>query len=878
VTLAAGDRLGTYEILTSLGAGGMGEVYRAHDGRLGREVAVKVLPDVFASDPDRAARFDREARALATLNHPGIAAIYGLEEQSGLKFLVMELVPGETLEERLRHGPLPVDEALPIAAAIAAALEAAHEKGIVHRDLKPANVKVTPEGGVKVLDFGLAKATPDAAHELSVSPTLTAAATRAGAVLGTPVYMSPEQSRGKPVDKRADLWSFGCLLYEMLTGARPFEGETTSDVIAAVLTREPDWSALPAGTPDTVRRLLRRCLEKDPAHRLRDAGDARLEFEEALAPRRAPEVRRRVTRTVWQLLALVLVLVLVTFALPPVRRVRPAARPPTLTQITSSEGVEQFPAWSPGDDRLVYAAEVGPVRKLFVRRLDTGEETQLTHGDQDDIQPAWSPDGTTVVFVRGRQPGKRLEPGDVFGMYESGGGDLWAVDVGTGRESQRLSDGFDPAFSRDGTRIAVDASWGGPRRLWVLDAQGRNPQQATTDVSEAVVHIRPRWSPDGTKLVFQNLERTKFDVRVVDVATKKMAWITNDVTQDLDPVWSPDGRFIYFSSYRGGGINIWRAPVAADGSSAGLLEQLTTGAGQDVQPALSSGGRRIAFTILKQNADLWKLPVSPTDGRPAGPPQAVIATTREDSRGSWSPDGRTIAFNSDRTGEMNIWIAAADGTAARQLTRGPGGDFQPSWSPDGQHIVFFSSRAGSADIWDVEVASGRLRQLTRDGTLDINPFFSPDGKRIAFQSDKGGRLEVWVMNADGSEPRPLTQVGVSGHFLRWTADGQAVVFRCPCGGQAQTLQAPLAGGDPQPLAKVAGGAHMSFSPDFSSVLDAVGHKALWVSPLRGGEPVKVFEFEDADVRIDYPVWSPDGRLVLMDRFRPQGGDVWMMDQ
>ena len=377
--------------------------------------------------------------------------------------------------------------------------------------------------------------------------------------------------------------------------------------------------------------------------------------------------------------------------------------------------------------------------------------------------------------------------------------------------------------------------------------------------------------------MFQNLERTKFDVRVVDLATKKMTWVTNDLARDIDPAWSAGG-FVYFSSDRGGGNNIWRVPVTPDGTPSGLHQQITTGAGQDVELALSRDGKRLAFTILKQNADIWKLPVSPQDGRPSGPPQAVVATTREDSRGAWSPDGSQIAFNSDRTGEMNIWIASAEDGSARQLTRGPGGDFQPNWSPDGHRIAFFSSRSGNAHIWTVEVASGRLAQLTRVGALDINPFFSPDGARIAYQSDQGGRLEVWVMNADGSAPRPLTHAGVSGHFLRWTPDGQAVVFRCnPCSGKPQTMQVPLAGGEPQPVGEMQGGAHISFSPDFAAIMDVVGHKALWVSPLKGGQPYKIFEFDDPDTRIDYPVWSPDGRFVLMDRFRPQGGDVWLME-
>jgi Tol biopolymer transport system component len=267
--------------------------------------------------------------------------------------------------------------------------------------------------------------------------------------------------------------------------------------------------------------------------------------------------------------------------------------------------------------------------------------------------------------------------------------------------------------------------------------------------------------------------------------------------------------------------------------------------------------------------------VAPEPGRPTGLPERLIATTREDSRGAWSGDGRTIAFNSDRTGDMNIWLHSLDDGSTRPLTHGPGGDFQPNWSPDGQSLAFFSSRSGSVDIWKVDIASGEPTQLTKGGSIHANPFFSPDGAWIAFQCDEGGRLEVWVMRADGSEARPLTRVGVMGHFLRWTAD--AIVFRCPGGGSPRSLKVALDGSEPEPLPEVAGGAHMSLSPDHSRILDVVGHKTLWVSPLGSGTPEKVFEFEDPDVRIDYPVWSPDGRFVLFDLFRPQGGDIWLME-
>jgi eukaryotic-like serine/threonine-protein kinase len=504
----------------------MGEVYRARDLRLGREVAIKVLSDALSGDPEHLARFQREARLLAALSHPAIAVIHGMEEAGKTRFLVLELVPGETLADKVAGG-LPINEALEICRQIAEALEAAHGKGIIHRDLKPGNVKVTPEGRVKVLDFGLARSLAAAiSPEESSAPTAIAPQTRAGTILGTPSYMSPEQARGRPVDKRADIWAFGCVLYETLTGARAFEGGTSLDTLAAILNQEPDWRRLPRGTPQEVRKLLERCLEKDPSRRLRDAGDAGLEIQTALSAREeeAPASRRvgpsapaRIPR--WTELARSITSLLST------TRVRPESpapfSPPRLSQVTFAESIEEFPAWSPDGKRLAFCREAGATRKVFSKDPATGQESALTRGESDDIQPDWSADGRILLFMRSRQPGRKLEPMDVFGAYE--GADIWSLDVSTGKEALLVENAANPAHSPDGKRIAFDASWAGPRRIWIADERGHNPQQATSDASEALAHTRPRWSPDGSRIIFQNIERTKFDLRVVDLASNALS-------------------------------------------------------------------------------------------------------------------------------------------------------------------------------------------------------------------------------------------------------------------------------------------------------------------------------------------------------------------
>ena len=841
--ITAGSFVAHYRLIEPIGEGGMGSVWRAHDTRLDRDVAVKFILPEFVSNPERRRRFEREARVLAALNHPNVAAIYGLEihrdEGTESPVLILELVAGESLSAPIARGAVPAADTLGIAGQILDGLAAAHEAGIVHRDLKPANVRVTPGGQVKILDFGIATASPPAHADRANERTRTSA-TLAGSILGTPGYMSPEQARGQAVDARSDIWSFGCILFEMLVAHPAFDGPTVSDTIAAVLTKDPDFTTLPAGTPDAVRDLITRCLAKDAAQRPSGAQEARTILRAARDPGGVAS---------------------------------DAAVSPRLTQETFGDAIDGLPAFSPDGSEIVYAAGVFGVRKITRLRLGSGDAATLTRGEADDLMPAWSPDGATILFVRGRKPGVRLEPGDVYGEYADT--DVWALDLASGRETRWVDGACNPTFSPDGGTVAVDAAWAGPRRIWQLDTRGRNPVQISTDVSEAVSHTRPRYSPDGRALVFQAQERTRFNVGIVFVASRKTDRLTNDVWSDLNPVWSPSGRFVYFSSFRSGGLNIWRLPVAMDGTARGAPQQVTNGAGQDVEIAVAPGGRRLAFAIQRQNASLYTLPVAVATGRPTGTPRRLMTTSRDDSRGAWSPDGGMIAFNSARSGNMSLWLHHIKTGQTRAMTSGPGGDYQPTWSPDGRKLVFFSSRNGSPGIWTVDVASGTLTRLSTERAIEINPFYSRDGGHIAYQSDRDGRLEVWLMRADGSEPRQLTRCGVGGHFLRFANDGGHVIFRCP--GMGATLRVAMDGGEPQSMGTIAGGAHMSLSPDARKILDVVAHKTLWVSTIGGDAPEAVFEFEDPGVRIDYPVWSPDGSQVVFDRFRPQGGDIWSLD-
>ncbi len=391
MTLAAGTRLGSYEVVAQIGAGGMGEVYRAHDSKLARDVAIKVLPEAFAHDAERLSRFQREAKMLAALNHPNIATIHGLEQSGGTSYLVMELVPGETLQERVkRDGAIPLEEALDIARQIAEALEAAHEKQIIHRDLKPANVKVTPEGKVKVLDFGLAKAFADdrASEDISNSPTLSRAATMQGVILGTASYMSPEQARGKSVDKRTDIWAFGCVLYEMLSGKQAFHGEDVTDILAAVVRAEPDWSALPAATPQKLRDLLRRCLKKDKTLRLRDAGDARIEIHEILTTPPTADSPSPQPRAAFPWIAATAVLLIALAALSFVHfREVPVPQPSTRFQVPPPEqSVISMFKLSP-DGRMIAVTALSEGRnRLWIRPLNS-LQWQLLQGTDDASYP-----------------------------------------------------------------------------------------------------------------------------------------------------------------------------------------------------------------------------------------------------------------------------------------------------------------------------------------------------------------------------------------------------------------------------------------------------------------------------------------------------------
>ncbi len=727
--MTPGTHLGPYEILGPLGAGGMGEVYRARDTKLGRDVALKVLSPAFIADADRVARFEREARLLASLNHPHIGAIYGFEDSGEVPALVLELVEGETLEDRLSRGPLSLSDALTVAHQIADALDAAHGSGIIHRDLKPSNIKITPDGGLKVLDFGLAKAhvsggsTPD----LSKSPTMMTDGTSAGVILGTVAYMSPEQARGKAVDKRTDIWAFGCVLHQMLTGRPAFRGETVSDTIVSILEREPDWTGLPVGTPPAVRRLLQRCLEKDQARRLRDIGDVRHWMEEIATAKPGPGAAvsgPRLRGLTWMLGAVALASTILAGWL---FWSQPTAAPPRnvqLHRLTDLVGMEDSPAISPDGKTVAFVARAGSKRQIFVRLLAGGAPLQITRDDVDHERPRWAPDSSSLIYYVPPASGDH--------------GMIWEISA-LGGEPRRIGPALSGGdVSHDGRRIALFRVEGERIALVLIWRDGSGREQLR-QMPPGNVFEYPRWSPDDRWIAGQySGPYGGLDVRLLVVGAADGE--PQDVVRGTNLkglAWLQDGSGIVYSSSAGSTVlyppilNL--RTVQRDGSGD---RQLTFGDVSYVEPDVHALGQVMASRIRMQS-DVWKFPVT---GSPAENTRGAVRITHQTGQArtpSVSPDESEVVYLSDSGGHGNLWVARTDGSGARQITfeRDPAVSVGvPVWSPTGSDILFILTRPGAPGLSLINRDGSGLRQFTSNGVFGN---WSADGQWIYYAQIKG---------------------------------------------------------------------------------------------------------------------------------------------
>jgi len=842
--IAAGTRFGPYAIQSLLGVGGMGEVYRARDERLGRDVAIKVLPSLWTIDPDRRARFDREARALASLNHPNIGAIYGLEESSGVpgaQALVLELVEGETLDQVCGRGALAVADALEVARQIAEALDAAHEKGIIHRDLKPANVKITPDGLVKVLDFGLAKVDEDE-RDMTM-----AGSTQAGVILGTPAYMSPEQARGKPFDKRIDIWAFGCVLYELLAGHMPFRRETITGTLAAIIEEEPDWARLPASTPAPVQRLLRRCLLKDPKRRLRDIGDARADLTTSASD--AGEA--------------------------PAPAAPPVSRPVFFQRLTDSTGLNESPAISPDGKMVAFVARADGRQHIWILLLAGGPPLRITRDNEDHQHPRWAPDSSSIIYFT--PPAQAGEDGTI-----------WEVSALGGHPKPATSAQGPGDVSHDGERIAFFQSRGADTDLVVARRDGSEPRAVAVS-SEGESWADPRWSPDDRTIAFRAVVLTHFDQRLYAIAAAggdPRLLARASAVRGL--AWLGDGSGLVYSSSFGSTLpypptcNL--RVVDRDGSND---RQLTFGDLSYLQPDVGRDGRLVA-SRLRTQSDIWKIPA---DGTALENTQGATRITRQTGvvqTPSISPDGKEVVYLSDNSGHGNLWVMALDGGGARQITfeRDPAVTIGvPCWSPNGRNISYIVSR-GATELWLVSPQGRGPRQLVERG---FGGEWSPDSEWLYYSP--GVQPLRWIISkihvrtgevrevrSDGTAPFPGR--GVLFHAARLDLNPGA------CDWELRT--ASPEDGPARPLARISGArlpvnqlfVHACLSPDGQylalPLLDG-GTTNIWLISTADGTMRPATDFGGRPVLIARRVsWSPDSRFIFA-AVADQNADIVVLD-
>ena len=810
MTIATGTKLGPYEITGAIGAGGMGEVYRAHDPKLGRDVAIKVLPEAFARDAERMARFQREAKVLASLSHPNIATIYGLEDSGSTRALVMELVEGPTLANRIKAGPIPVDESVGIAKQIADALEYAHERGIIHRDLKPANVKVTNEDAVKVLDFGLAKALEGdpSSIDISTSPTISRMATQAGVLLGTAAYMSPEQAKAKSVDRRADIWAFGCVLFEMLTGKMAFGGEAVTDTLAAVIKSDPDWSQLPAATPPHIRVLLRRCLQKDPKQRLRDIGDARIALDEVLsgsAPSPAlvaPLWRRVIPWTLFGVTAFALAIVAwapwhIGMTSGPAQLLRYEIALPEKTSF-GTQPVGMPLALSPDGRHLAFAAKEpdGPTQ-LWIRDLDSLAARPLP-GTDGATSPFWSPDSRALAF----QAGDKLEEVDISGgaprvicgagvlggswsssgviVYGTWGG-MMTVSAAGGTPSllikRDVSRGSGvpalPSFL-PGDRRFLYHVYGGPNagiHLGSLDGGGGQSPSKPLVVGWPAAYAPTAGSGPGHILYLQ-ADRTLM-AQAFDASHGQLEGDPEPIAQGVNYFTvSASGVLAYVGGTAAAAQLTWfdrHGKILGTVGEPGMFQPL---------PKISPDGSAVVLARVDPGTgvtDLWLYSL-------ARGTRSRLTFDGKNSSPVWSPDGTHIAFQSAREGVINVYQQAVNGIGQAEAFEKPSGasvvPLPLDWSRDGRFFIENVFSGTKASIWVLPLSPGKDRKPAFYLNEEFNVSeakLSPDGQWIAYLSDETGRDEIFVQTFP--KPGGKWQVSANGgtHPV-WGRDGSELYF------------------------------------------------------------------------------------------------------
>jgi serine/threonine protein kinase len=832
MSLTSGTKLGQYEILEPIGAGGMGEVYRASDSKLGRVVALKVLPSGLHMDEHRLLRFEREAQILAALNHPYIATIHGFEDSGPIRALVMELVEGPTLADRIAEGPLPLEEALGIAAQIAEALEYAHERGIIHRDLKPANVKITPDGKVKVLDFGLAKALEDSPETVNIatSPTLSVAATRAGIILGTAAYMSPEQANGKSVDRRGDVWAFGVVLFEMLTGKQLYSGETASETLAAVIMKEPDLALLPSGTPSPIKHLIRRCLTRDPRLRLRDIGEARIAINEYLANPAAvaetpssasspPAQRSASPRIVpWSVAAFAVLLA--AFALwAPWRPTPQPAQPMRLSVELGAPASLTISGWgspimiSPDGSRFLFNAitDSDQRARLYIRQRDQ-LQANLLAGTEDARNPFFSPDGQWIgFFAEGKLRKVSVQGGAAVTLCDAPNdrGGAWAED-GTIILAAGNRDGLvrvpqaggtpQPFTTLDRTKGEVTHRWpqvlpGGKAVLFISHTSGTNFDDSTINIfvlktgERRVIRqggMYSRYLPSG-HIVFGRagtLFAIPFDLERLQAIGEPAPFLEHVAmtagTGSAQFDFSNTGMFVYVvgGNQTGNIVIDWM-------DHAGKLEPLRALLGDYIYPRFSPDGTKLAVTVIDHTGrDIWVYDWKrDTLSRITFGPGASDAPV-------WTNDGRRIIYSSAQGANApNLFWVRSDGTGApEQLTEAKGAQFPSSISPDGKTLAFSQADASANntgwDIWTLSLDGsdkpgwkpGKPQVFLNTPFREDSPAFSPDGRWLAYSSDDTGIHEIYVRPFPGPGGKWQVSSG-GGMFPIWSKNGKELFFR-----------------------------------------------------------------------------------------------------